>query len=116
MSEPRPAQIRERSRLSRPFALEDPHRRYVRSVCLDVEACAAHLRPLGQIPWRVLFCAVGVTLLLPCAAVRQALLVAILGFTVTSLTSRAMFLLAFTGKRAPGQDSPGPWRRWGVEL
>lgn len=56
------------------------------------------------------------TLLLPCAAVRQALLVAILGFTVASLISQAMLLLGFTRKRAPGQDSPGPWRRWGMEL
>lgn len=72
--------------------------------------------PVGKYYGVFLFCAVGVTLLLPYAAVRQALLVAILGFTVASLTSRALFLLAFTGKRAPGQDSPGPWRRWGVEL
>jgi hypothetical protein len=72
--------------------------------------------PVGKYYGVFLVCAVGVTLLLPYAAVRQALLVAILGFSVASLTSWAMFLLAFTGKRAPGQDSPGPWRRWGVEL
>jgi hypothetical protein len=47
-----------------------------------------------------LFCAVGVTLVLPYASVRQAVLVVILGYTVASAISRAVFLL--------GGDRAGP--------
>lgn len=72
--------------------------------------------PVGKYYGVFLFCAVGMTLVMPDAAIRRAVLVVILGFTLASLISRAMFLLGFTRKRAPGQDSPGPWRRWGVEL
>jgi CDP-diacylglycerol--glycerol-3-phosphate 3-phosphatidyltransferase/cardiolipin synthase len=56
--------------------------------------------PVGKYYGVFLFCAVGVTLVLPYAAVRQAVLVVILGFTIASVISRAMFLL--------GQHSPGP--------
>jgi CDP-diacylglycerol--glycerol-3-phosphate 3-phosphatidyltransferase/cardiolipin synthase len=49
--------------------------------------------PVGKYYGVFLFCTVGVTLVLPYAAVRQALLVVILGFTITSVISRAMFLL-----------------------
>jgi CDP-diacylglycerol--glycerol-3-phosphate 3-phosphatidyltransferase/cardiolipin synthase len=72
--------------------------------------------PVGKYYGVFLFCAVGVTLTMPHAAIRRAVLVVILGFTLASLISRAMFLLGFTRKQAPGQDSTGPWRRWGVEL
>jgi CDP-diacylglycerol--glycerol-3-phosphate 3-phosphatidyltransferase/cardiolipin synthase len=72
--------------------------------------------PVGKYYGVFLFCAVGVTLLLPYAAVRQALLGAIVGFTVASLISRAIFLLVFSRKRAHDHDGPGPWRRRGVEL
>ena len=72
--------------------------------------------PVGKYYGVFLFCAVGVTLVMPDAAIRRAVSVVILGFTLASLISRARFLLIFTRKRAPGQDSPGPWRRWGVEL
>jgi CDP-diacylglycerol--glycerol-3-phosphate 3-phosphatidyltransferase/cardiolipin synthase len=53
--------------------------------------------PVGKYYGVFLFCAVGVTLVLPYGTVRQAVLVAILGFTIASVISRAMFLL--------GQDS-----------
>ena len=62
--------------------------------------------PVGKYYGVFLFCAVGVTLVLPYAAVRQAVLVVILGFTIVSVISRAMFLLGFSKKRALGQDSP----------
>ncbi len=71
--------------------------------------------PVGKYYGVFLFCAVGVTLVLPYAAVRQVVLVAILGFTIASVISRAMFLLGFSKKRVLGQDSPGPWQKWGVE-
>jgi phosphatidylglycerophosphate synthase len=64
--------------------------------------------PVGKYYGVFLFCAVGVTLVLPYAAVRQALLVIILGFTIASVISRATFLLGSSKKRALGQDSPGP--------
>ena len=64
--------------------------------------------PVGKYYGVFLFCAVGVTLVLPYAAVRQAVLVVILGFTVASVISRAVFLLGFSKNRALGQDSPGP--------
>jgi phosphatidylglycerophosphate synthase len=72
--------------------------------------------PVGKYYGVFLFCAVGVILVLPYAAVRQAVLVVILGFTIASVISRAMFLLGFSKKRSLGQDSPGPWQKWGVEL
>ena len=64
--------------------------------------------PVGKYYGVFLFCAVGVTLALPFAAVRQAVLVVILGFTIASVISRAMFLLGVSKKRALRQDSPGP--------
>ena len=64
--------------------------------------------PVGKYYGVFLFCAVGVTLVLPYVAVRQAVLAVILGFTVVSVISRAMFLLGFSEKRALDQDSPGP--------
>jgi CDP-diacylglycerol--glycerol-3-phosphate 3-phosphatidyltransferase/cardiolipin synthase len=60
--------------------------------------------PVGKYYGVFLFCTVGVTLVLPYAAVRQALLVVILGFIVASLISRAMFLFGFSRKRALGED------------
>ena len=72
--------------------------------------------PVGKYYGVSLFCAVGVTLVMPHAAIRRTVLEVILGFTLASLVSRAMFLLGFTRNRAPGQDSPGAWRRWRVEL
>jgi len=64
--------------------------------------------PVGKYYGVFLFCAVGVTLVLPYAVVCQAVPVVILGFTIASVFSRAMFLLGFSKKRALGQDSPGP--------
>ena len=64
--------------------------------------------PVGKYYGVFLFCAVGVTLVLPYAAVRQGVLAVILGFTVVSVISRAMFLLGFSKKRSLGQDNPGP--------
>ena len=64
--------------------------------------------PVGKYYGVLLFFAVGVTLVLPYAAVRQAVPVVILGFTIASVISRAMFLLGFSKKRALGQESPGP--------
>ena len=60
--------------------------------------------PVGKYYGLFLFCAVGVTLVLPYAAVRQAVLLAILGFTIASVISRAVFLLDFPRKRALGRD------------
>ena len=60
--------------------------------------------PVGKYYGVFLFCAVGVTLVLPYAAVRQAVLVVILGFTIASGISRSMFLLGFSKKRALGHD------------
>jgi phosphatidylglycerophosphate synthase len=60
--------------------------------------------PVGKYYGVFLFCVVGVTLVLPYAAVRQAVLVVILGFTIASVISRAMFLLGFSKKRAIGHD------------
>jgi len=64
--------------------------------------------PVGKYYGVFLFCAVGVTFVLPYVAVRQTVLVVILGFTVASVISRAMFLLGFSKKQAFGQDSSGP--------
>jgi CDP-diacylglycerol--glycerol-3-phosphate 3-phosphatidyltransferase/cardiolipin synthase len=61
--------------------------------------------PVGKYYGVFLFCAVGVTLVLPHPAVRQAVLAAILGFTIATVISRAMFLLGFSKKRALDQDS-----------
>ncbi|MCP4539712.1 MAG: CDP-alcohol phosphatidyltransferase family protein [Chloroflexi bacterium] len=63
--------------------------------------------PVGKYYGVFLFCAVGVTLVLPYAAVRQAVLVVILGFSIALVISRAVFLLGFSKKRTLGQDSPG---------
>jgi CDP-diacylglycerol--glycerol-3-phosphate 3-phosphatidyltransferase/cardiolipin synthase len=52
--------------------------------------------PVGKYYGAFLFCAIGVTLALPYAAVRQAVLVVILGLTVASVISRATFLLGFS--------------------
>jgi CDP-diacylglycerol--glycerol-3-phosphate 3-phosphatidyltransferase/cardiolipin synthase len=60
--------------------------------------------PVGKYYGVFLFCVVGVTLVLPYAAVCQAMLVVILGFTIASVISRAMFLLGFSKKRALGRD------------
>jgi CDP-diacylglycerol--glycerol-3-phosphate 3-phosphatidyltransferase/cardiolipin synthase len=64
--------------------------------------------PVGKYYGVFLFCAIGVTLVLPYAAIRQAVLVLILGFTILSVISRAMFLLGFSKKRSLSQDNPGP--------
>ena len=64
--------------------------------------------PVGKYYGVFLFCAIGVTLVLPHASVRQAVPVGILVFTIASVISRATFLLGFWKKRAPGRDSPGP--------
>jgi len=61
--------------------------------------------PVGKYYGVFLFCAVGVTLLLPYAAVRQALLVPILGFTVASLTSRAMSCLLAQESERPARTA-----------
>jgi CDP-diacylglycerol--glycerol-3-phosphate 3-phosphatidyltransferase/cardiolipin synthase len=59
--------------------------------------------PVGKYYGVFLFCAVGVTLALPFAAVRQAMVVAILGCTIASVISRGVFLLGFSKKRTLGQ-------------
>jgi CDP-diacylglycerol--glycerol-3-phosphate 3-phosphatidyltransferase/cardiolipin synthase len=63
--------------------------------------------PVGKYYGVFLFCAVGVTLVLPYAAVYQAVLVIILGFTIVSMISRTVFLLGFSKKRVLGQDISG---------
>ena len=64
--------------------------------------------PVGKYYGVFLFCAIGVTLGLPYAAVRRAVPVVVLGFTIASVISRATFLLGLSKKRALRQDSPGP--------
>ena len=49
--------------------------------------------PVGKYYGVFLFCAIGVTLVLPYAAVRQAVLVGILGFTAVVVIVRSLFLL-----------------------
>ena len=49
--------------------------------------------PVGKYYGVFLFCAIGVTVLLPYAAVRQVVLVLIPGYTTASVISRALFLL-----------------------
>jgi CDP-diacylglycerol--glycerol-3-phosphate 3-phosphatidyltransferase/cardiolipin synthase len=60
--------------------------------------------PVGKYYGVFLFCAVGVTLVLPYAAVRQVVPMVILGFTTISIISRTAFLLDLQKKRALGQD------------
>ncbi len=64
--------------------------------------------PVGKYYGVFLFCAIGVTLVLPHATVRQAVLVVILGFTIVSVISRAAFLFGFSKKRSLGQNNPDP--------
>lgn len=54
--------------------------------------------PVGKYYGVLLFCAVGVTLVLPYTPVRQSMLAIILGFTIASLISRAVFLHDYTKK------------------
>jgi len=54
--------------------------------------------PVGKYYGVFLFCAIGVTLVLPHIVVRQAVLVAILGFTIAVVISRAMFLLGLSNE------------------
>jgi phosphatidylglycerophosphate synthase len=68
--------------------------------------------PIGRYYGVLLFCAIGVTLVLPHALVHQAVVVAILGFTFVSMVSRAALLLGFSVKRTLGQM--GRWSK-GVE-
>jgi CDP-diacylglycerol--glycerol-3-phosphate 3-phosphatidyltransferase/cardiolipin synthase len=62
--------------------------------------------PVGKYYGLFLFCAVGVTLILPHAEVCHGVLVLILGFTIASLISRAVFLLNFSRERALRQHRP----------
>jgi CDP-diacylglycerol--glycerol-3-phosphate 3-phosphatidyltransferase/cardiolipin synthase len=55
--------------------------------------------PVGKFYGVFLFCAVGVTLVLPYAAVHQTVVVVILGFTIASVISRVKFLLGFSKER-----------------
>jgi CDP-diacylglycerol--glycerol-3-phosphate 3-phosphatidyltransferase/cardiolipin synthase len=64
--------------------------------------------PVGKYYGVFLFCAVGVTLVLPYAAVRQAVLVGILGFTAASVISRSLFLLGLWKNRAQSHNTPDP--------
>ncbi len=64
--------------------------------------------PVGKYYGVFLFCAIGVTLVLPHAAVRQTVLVVILGFTIVSVISRAVFMLSFSKKHTLGQDNSDP--------
>ena len=64
--------------------------------------------PVGKYYGVFLFCAIGVTLVLPHPAVHRAVPVVILGFTIASVISRAMFLLGFSERRSLGHDNPGP--------
>ena len=58
--------------------------------------------PLGKYYGVFLFCTIGVTLVLPSAAVRLAVLVVILGFTIASVISRTMFMLGYqSNEREP---------------
>jgi CDP-diacylglycerol--glycerol-3-phosphate 3-phosphatidyltransferase/cardiolipin synthase len=67
--------------------------------------------PVGKFYGVFLFCAAGVTLVWSCTAVRQAVLVVMLGFTIASVISRAMFLLDRSTREALPQDSPGPHQK-----
>ena len=64
--------------------------------------------PVGKYYGLFLFGAIGVTVALPDSAVRHAVLVGILAFTVASLISRFMFLFGLWKKRVLGHDRPGP--------
>jgi CDP-diacylglycerol--glycerol-3-phosphate 3-phosphatidyltransferase/cardiolipin synthase len=63
--------------------------------------------PVGKYYGVLLFCAIGVTLVLAHALVRQAVAVVIVGFTAASVFSRAVFLLRLSKKRA--LDQLGLW-------
>lgn len=63
--------------------------------------------PVGKYYGVFLFAVIGVTILWPYAAVCRAALVGMLGFTVASAISRAMFLLGLLKKTALSHDGPG---------
>jgi phosphatidylglycerophosphate synthase len=63
--------------------------------------------PVGKYYGVFLFVAIGVTLIWPHAMVCRAILVSILGFTVASAISRAMFLLGLLKKVTLGHNGPG---------
>ncbi len=70
--------------------------------------------PVGKYYGVFLFCAIGVTLVLPHAAVRQAVLAAILGFTAVAVISRSLFLLGLWKNRVPTNNTPDPQRKVGA--
>jgi CDP-diacylglycerol--glycerol-3-phosphate 3-phosphatidyltransferase/cardiolipin synthase len=62
--------------------------------------------PVGKYYGLFLFCAIGVTLVLPSAGVRRAVLALIAGFTFAAVTSRAVFLFGLWKQRVPGPGEP----------
>jgi phosphatidylglycerophosphate synthase len=64
--------------------------------------------PVGKYYGVFLFCAIAVTVALPDSAVRHAVLVGILAFTVASLIGRFLFFLGLWKERALSHDRPGP--------
>jgi CDP-diacylglycerol--glycerol-3-phosphate 3-phosphatidyltransferase/cardiolipin synthase len=60
--------------------------------------------PVGKYYGVFLFCAIGVTVILPGPAIRQGVLVVILGFSAASVISRIGFLLGLSKRRALGRD------------
>ena len=64
--------------------------------------------PVGKYYGLFLFCAIGATVALPDAVVRQAVLVGTLGFTAATLISRSLFFLGLWKAHALSHDRPGP--------
>jgi CDP-diacylglycerol--glycerol-3-phosphate 3-phosphatidyltransferase/cardiolipin synthase len=71
--------------------------------------------PVGKYYGVFLFGAAGLTVVVRSAGVRQALLVLILAFTVASVSSRALLLLGFPGRRTPGRHGLDVSQDHGVE-
>lgn len=63
--------------------------------------------PVGKYYGVFLFCAIAVTVALPDSAVRHAVLMGTLAFTVASLTSRFLFFLGLWKERALSHDHRG---------